>query len=209
MRLQKPRRRLSVSGSKGFTRGGVAKTTNPNPVGEGTKPIISRSLLERFKTVEKKSQFGRRDFLGQDPKTLGVMPRQRKKPMKKTAALGIGMRVKDLDEDGKFGISLGFPYIAALNYRLLKEGLSPTIGFGLTGPHIGLSYKEKKPKPMKKVASPFMKQLAKSTPKYKKPRRPKALKQPNFMKKIVSFDQMKFPSPKTNVTKVLKSNFKL
>ena len=65
--------------------------------------------------------------------------------MGKTALLGAGVRVKDLDDKGAFGVNLGFPYGVSLDYRLANEQeLSPTIGYGLLGPHVGVSYKKKK-----------------------------------------------------------------
>ena len=65
--------------------------------------------------------------------------------LEKIAALGVGMRVKDIDRKGAVGVNIGFPYGAAIDYRLMnKSKISPTIGFGLLGPHIGISYRGKK-----------------------------------------------------------------
>ena len=65
--------------------------------------------------------------------------------LEKVAALGVGMRVKDIDREGAVGVNVGFPYGAAIDYRLMnKARISPTIGFGLLGPHIGISVRGKK-----------------------------------------------------------------
>lgn len=73
----------------------------------------------------------------------------------KIALLGIGAEVASR---GRFGLNVGFPYIVSGNYRFGddKDEWAPTVGLGLTGPHIGVSYRGKKKgsqEPKKKTAA--------------------------------------------------------
>jgi hypothetical protein len=68
----------------------------------------------------------------------------------KSAVLGIGMRVKNISDDGDFGVNIGFPYLASLDYRLTDTPLAPTVGVGFLGPYVGASYRPDKKKSTKK-----------------------------------------------------------
>ena len=66
--------------------------------------------------------------------------------MEKLAYIGFGVPIKR-SKDGHHNLMLGFPYGVGYSYNIMpKKKVSPSLGVGLTGPFVGLSFGKSKKK---------------------------------------------------------------